>query len=187
MAPEQAAGKIADARSDLFSIGVVIYEMLAGANPFARESAVASMNAVAHDVLPSLSLVRKDLPLGLVRLVESLLAKSPMERPESASKALDAFLSIDLQGKQNVHLEELLPPSPPVPKSESKSGSSGRVSGPKLASFEGERASPRQVPEQKNEILKDNSVPDWLKVGILTFSVILSLCVVAILLRRWLG
>lgn len=187
MAPEQAAGKIADARSDLFSLGVVIYEMLAGANPFARESAVASMNAVAHDVLPSLTLVRKDLSLGLVRLVESLLAKSPEERPESASKALEAFLSIDIQGKQNGHLEELLPPSLPVPKSESKAGSSGRVSGPKLASFEGKRASPRQVPEQKNELLKDKFIPDWLKVGILTFSVILFLCVVAILLRRWLG
>jgi len=187
MAPEQAAGKVADARSDLFSLGIVVYEMLAGANPFARESAVASMNAVAHDVLPSLSLVRKDLPSGLVRLVESLLAKMPAERPESASSALDAFLSIDLLGKRNVHLDELLPTSTPTSKSDSKAGPSVKGSGPKVARPEEEPASIHQAYVQKKGILKEKPVPDWLKVGIITFSVIFSLFLMAVLLRKWLG
>jgi serine/threonine protein kinase len=190
MAPEQAAGKVADARSDLFSLGIVIYEMLAGANPFARESAVASMNAVAHDVLPSLSLVRKDLPLGLVRLVESMLAKTPADRPESAAKALEAFLSIDLQGKQAPSLEELLPPPSPISKRDSKANLSEKGSGTKLASSNpqfGEKQINRQGEAKQRPVQKGKQIPDWLKGGILTFTVVLVLGLVALLLRKWLG
>lgn len=190
MAPEQAAGKVADARSDLFSLGIVIYEMLAGANPFARESAVASMNAVAHDVLPSLSLVRKDLSLGLVRLVESLLAKTPADRPESSAKALEAFLSLDIQGKQAPSLEELLPPPSPISKHDSKATFSAKGSGTKLAGSNpqfGEKPPNQQGQTKQTPVQKQKKIPDWLTVGILTFSVVLVLGLMAVLLRKWLG
>ena len=103
MAPEQAAGKIADERSDLFSLGVVFYQMLAGANPFARNSAVASMNAVAYEDPPQLMTVRRDLAPPLVTLVESLLSKDSAHRPASAAAVLEVILGMDTRLRAPSH------------------------------------------------------------------------------------
>ncbi|HVS04056.1 MAG TPA: protein kinase [Thermoanaerobaculia bacterium] len=85
LSPEQAAGERADERSDLFSLGVVLYEMLAGAAPFARDSPIRSLGAVLHDPAPPLGRLRGDLPARLVRLVERCLEKEPAARWPSAA------------------------------------------------------------------------------------------------------
>lgn len=81
LSPEQARGEAVDARSDLFALGVIFYEMLAGRRPFDRETPLASLTALLHDPPPSLD---PALPAGLRTAVGKLLAKDPADRYPSA-------------------------------------------------------------------------------------------------------
>jgi class 3 adenylate cyclase len=83
--PEQALGRAADARSDLYSLGGLIYEMLTGHPPFAGDDAVAiiSQHLNSEPVAPSRH--RPEVPRTLDEVVLELLAKQPEQRPESAA------------------------------------------------------------------------------------------------------
>jgi eukaryotic-like serine/threonine-protein kinase len=83
MSPEQVRGKVADPRSDIFSLGCVIYEMASGLRAFLRETAAETMTAILHDE-PS-ALPHGLLPAELERLIGQCLAKEPQDRPQSAS------------------------------------------------------------------------------------------------------
>jgi serine/threonine protein kinase len=87
MSPEQCLGQRVGARSDLYSLGVVLYEMLAGRPPFvdALPSAVLVKQATAP--APPLPQMRADLPKPLVLAVHALLAKRPEDRPRNAAAA----------------------------------------------------------------------------------------------------
>ena len=80
MAPEQARGEPADHRSDLFALGVVMHEMLGGAKPFSRGSAVDTLHAILHSDPPELS----GTPPALARIVSRCLEKEPTRRFQSA-------------------------------------------------------------------------------------------------------
>ncbi|HEX9800810.1 MAG TPA: protein kinase, partial [Thermoanaerobaculia bacterium] len=84
MAPEQVRGERADARSDLFSLGVVLHELLASANPFRRDSTIESLNAILKEEPPDLGVAPAGAPPGLARLVARLLEKDPGRRFRSA-------------------------------------------------------------------------------------------------------
>jgi serine/threonine protein kinase len=85
VSPEQALGRKVDARSDLYALGVVLYEMLAGRPPF-RGSGFADVAARhVRDEPPPISDARPNLPAGLSALVAALLAKAPEERPQDAA------------------------------------------------------------------------------------------------------
>ena len=81
LSPEQARGEAVDVRSDLFALGVIFFEMLAGRRPFDRETPLASLAALLHDPPPPLD---PALPPGLRATVERLLAKDPADRYPSA-------------------------------------------------------------------------------------------------------
>jgi len=90
MAPEQIDGRTADARSDVFSIGVLLFEMLAGRRPFTGDSAWATMAATMTAKPAPVERVRPDAPPGLARLVTRCLEKRPEERyPSAAEVAAD--------------------------------------------------------------------------------------------------
>lgn len=91
MSPEQVMGLAVDARSDLFSLGVVSYELLTGVNPFGRtpELPVTTvMYRVAHEEVQDPARVINGIPRQMSDTVRVLLSKSPDERPVSAAQAL---------------------------------------------------------------------------------------------------
>ena len=84
MAPEQIEGRPADARSDVFALGVVMFEMLTGHRPFRGDTAWATMNATMNSDAPDIARLRTDTPPGLVRIVTRALARDPDSRYTSA-------------------------------------------------------------------------------------------------------
>ena len=88
MSPEQAQGHALDHRSDLYSLGVTFYHMLAGEPPFRAETALALALKHVKDTPVSLAVHRPDLPPDLVALVMKLIAKDPDERYQSAAEML---------------------------------------------------------------------------------------------------
>jgi predicted esterase len=89
MSPEQALGQPVDARSDVFSIGVVLYEMLAGRRAFSGTSTWAAMNAVVHEQPMALRDVRPDVPAAVEQIVGRCLEKDPSRRYPSAVELLN--------------------------------------------------------------------------------------------------
>jgi Tol biopolymer transport system component len=84
MSPEQVKGKGADHRSDLFSFGAVLYEMLSGRRVFHRDSAAETMSAILKEEPPDLSATNQSVSPGLERIVSHCLEKNPEERFHSA-------------------------------------------------------------------------------------------------------
>lgn len=99
MSPEQALGRPVDPRSDLFSLAVILYEMVAGNNPFSRSdrSAVEVMHAVAHEETRPCDEINAAIPPRLVQIIDRGLTKQPEERYQSAQEMLDDLNAIDLK------------------------------------------------------------------------------------------
>lgn len=88
MSPEQTRSKEVDGRSDVWSLGVVLYEMLAGVRPFRAESDEAVIHAIRHEEPGSLRALRPEVPKALSRIVECCLRVDPGERPAGAATLL---------------------------------------------------------------------------------------------------
>jgi serine/threonine-protein kinase len=90
MSPEQAQGKAVDPRSDLYSLGVVLFEMLVGKPPFEADSAVSLLLAHVSTLPPKLLETSPDLHHpGVQALLDSMLDKKPENRPASAAAAIE--------------------------------------------------------------------------------------------------
>jgi eukaryotic-like serine/threonine-protein kinase len=85
MAPEQAEGKPISARADIFSLGIVAFECIAGELPFDGATEYIYVHALVHDAPKSLAHLAPNTPKELIRLVERCLSKDPSSRPESAA------------------------------------------------------------------------------------------------------
>jgi serine/threonine-protein kinase len=108
MSPEQAHGKATDNRSDVFSFGIVLYQMLTGSLPFRADSLVGMMYEIAHTPAPSASQIRRDLPPPFDRVLSKALEKEAKLRYQS----MDDLLA-DLQevGREVQSGTSLKPPS----------------------------------------------------------------------------
>ena len=116
MSPEQISGHADDPRSDLFSYGVVLYEMATGVPPFQGDSAPAVMAAILRDVPPLLAECRRDLPTHFARIVRRCLEKSPSERYQTMREVQRELQSLesagDAEALQETGLRTIVRPLP---------------------------------------------------------------------------
>ena len=102
ISPEQAKGLEPDARSDLYSIGVVLYELLTGRPPFSGETQVATAMQHLREEPPPPRSIRGGVPRGLESVILTALAKDPDERFPSARALAGALAEVDSGGATHV-------------------------------------------------------------------------------------
>jgi WD40 repeat protein len=104
MAPEQARGESVDGRTDLFSLGSVLYEMCTGRPAFRAETAVAVLRRVCREAPRPIRDINPDVPAALCRVIERLHAKEPADRPASAREVADVLTELlaDLNGRSRL-------------------------------------------------------------------------------------
>jgi HAMP domain-containing protein len=101
MSPEQAQGDRLDGRSDLFSAGILLYQMLAGQRPFPGDSLVALAVKIAREDPVPIERLRPDLPASLRRVVERCLAKAPDRRFQTGQELSDALGRVLIEIDEN--------------------------------------------------------------------------------------
>lgn len=107
MSPEQAGGRAIDARSDLFSLGSVLYFMCTGRPPFRAEHAMAVLNRICHEPHRPVEEVNSDVPPELAETIDRLLSKDPVSRFRSAQEVeqhLEFILVGLLAGRRSYRL-----------------------------------------------------------------------------------
>src|SRR5262249_5824702 len=95
MSPEQADGQALDQRSDLFSLGCMLYECATGRRPSQGKTHTATLVAVAQHQPPAARDINPAVSVGLSELIERLLAKAPGDRPQSAQDVVERLRSLE--------------------------------------------------------------------------------------------
>ncbi len=161
MSPEQAQGQRVDHRTDLFSLGCVLYAMCTGRAAFRADSAVAVMHRVVHDVPRPIREVNEDIPDWLCEIVEKLLAKDADDRFDSAEEVED------LLSRHLAHLQQ--PTAIPQPAPVELPGSSAKRD---------PVVSPQTHPVLAGAI-PQGDVPGWLLWKIPAWSPLFLICLLA--------
>jgi serine/threonine-protein kinase len=132
MSPEQAQGKKVDTRSDIFSFGVVLYEMLTGTRAFSGDSALSTLSAILRDEHKPMVQVAPDVPPQLELLITRCLRKNPDERWQSMKDVLAALGALKHESdsgqlyRSRIQAVEMRP-QPPTPVQ--KKSSAGLIAG----------------------------------------------------------
>jgi serine/threonine protein kinase len=107
MSPEQLRGGPVDARTDLFSLGAVIYEMATGQRPFLGSTSMEICSAILRDNPKCITEVRADLPMGLQKVLERCLAKERSERYSSARELQEAVDRLRRELTSGIHIGQM--------------------------------------------------------------------------------
>ena len=108
LAPEQAQRGRVDARSDLFSLGIVAYQTLCGYNPFVRDTAALTIHAIMHANPRPVRLVQESVPPAVSELVMTLLSKKPDDRPASAADLRSRLRGVRIRLREETPAPEAL-------------------------------------------------------------------------------
>jgi serine/threonine protein kinase/tetratricopeptide (TPR) repeat protein len=107
MSPEQARAEVVDARSDIFSLGTVLYELLAGSNPFKAPHSLETLRRVREAEYPPIELLRQDISPALAALVHKAMASQPAGRFEDAGRMYEALLTHSYQANARFGASDL--------------------------------------------------------------------------------
>lgn len=109
MSPEQVEGTAIDQRSDIYSLGVTAYHMLAGHPPFQGDTALVIAVQHVKDTAVPLNELRRDIPIELCQLIEKMMAKNPSDRVDSATQLIKDLrrIKIDLDEDWEMIVEKL--------------------------------------------------------------------------------
>jgi TolB-like protein/Tfp pilus assembly protein PilF len=94
MSPEQVEGRAMDHRTDIFSLGIVLYEMATGKRPFAGDTSAALVSSILRDTPPTVTEINESLPRHLARIIQHCLEKDPEARYQSAKDVRNELKSL---------------------------------------------------------------------------------------------
>jgi serine/threonine protein kinase len=188
MAPEISRGSMPSPRSDVYSIGVLLYEMLAGRLPYHADSVAALSQKHANDAVPNVRMLNPSVPVVLAEIVKKAMAKDPGLRYASAGDMVADLRVLQNALKHGKTLtwpirEEAIPDeAPPVAPRMSavRGGAQDSVSDMANAKGKGGKgAKAKKQPRQKEEDFSD--VPIWLRYLIVVFASVVGVMVVGYL------
>ncbi|MCX7641723.1 MAG: serine/threonine protein kinase [Elusimicrobiales bacterium] len=106
MSPEQCLGNKIDWRSDLYSAGATYFYTLTGRYPFEGKTAIEVINQHVNSSLPNLYMLKPELPIWAVKMIEKLMKKNPQERYQSATEVLKELEMYKKEGYKNILPEQ---------------------------------------------------------------------------------
>jgi serine/threonine-protein kinase len=113
MAPEQLAGQHIDGRSDLYSLGVMLFQLLTGTLPLRGDSMAALMYQIANQAAPNVRTLRPELPEKLAGVLEKLLAKQPQDRYQTGRELANDLRLVDASAQPPAAVPAVLPVAAP--------------------------------------------------------------------------